>query len=61
MIHAFREAKDDKKIFMAKWDVKDGFWRIDCPEGKQWNFAYILPQPPGSLVNLVIPPLLQMG
>jgi hypothetical protein len=26
MIHAFAEAKEDKKIFMAKWDVKDMFF-----------------------------------
>jgi hypothetical protein len=35
MINTFAEAKDDKKIVMAKWDVKDGFWRMDCPEGEQ--------------------------
>jgi hypothetical protein len=43
VIHAFAEAEDDAKIFMAKWDTKDGFWRIDCREGEEWNFAYILP------------------
>jgi len=25
IIHAFASASDDAKIFMAKWDVKDGF------------------------------------
>jgi hypothetical protein len=25
IIHAFAEADDDAKIFMAKWDTKDGF------------------------------------
>ena len=33
IIHAFAEASDDDKIFMAKWDVKDGFWRLQCREG----------------------------
>jgi hypothetical protein len=61
MIHAFEEAKDNKKLFMAKWDVKDGFWRMDCWEGEHWNFAYLLLQPLGSPVILVIPSLLQMG
>jgi hypothetical protein len=28
---------------MAKWDIKDGFWRMDCMEGEEWNFAYVLP------------------
>jgi hypothetical protein len=26
IIHAFAEADDAAKIFMAKWDIKDGFW-----------------------------------
>ena len=26
IIHAFAEADDEAKIFMAKWDIKDGFW-----------------------------------
>jgi hypothetical protein len=25
IIHAFAEAEEDSKIFMAKWDIKDGF------------------------------------
>ena len=25
IIHAFAEAKPDDQVFMAKWDVKDGF------------------------------------
>ena len=28
--NAFPEAEDDAKIFMAKWDIKGGFWRLDC-------------------------------
>jgi hypothetical protein len=41
IIHAFAEAPDteDVKIFMAKWDVKDGFWRMCCKEGEEYNFA----------------------
>jgi hypothetical protein len=61
IIHAFAEADDDATIFMAKWDIKDGFWRMDCREGKEWNFAYVLPQHEGQPVRLVIPTLLQIG
>ena len=46
---------------MAKWDIKDGFWRLDCEEGEEWNFAYVLPQPEGAPVKLVVPTSLQMG
>ncbi len=61
IIHAFAETKDDAVIFMAKWDIKDGFWRLDNGEGAEYNFAYVLPQPPGSPTLLVVPTSLQMG
>jgi hypothetical protein len=46
---------------MAKWDIKDGFWRMDCREGKEWNFSYVLPQPEGKPIMIVVPTSLQMG
>ncbi len=61
VIHAFAEADNDAKIFMAKWDIKDGFWRMDCRDGEERNFAYVLPQPEGSPITLVVPTSLQMG
>jgi hypothetical protein len=61
IIHAFATADDDAKIFMAKWDIKDGFWRLDCEQGEEWNFAYVLPPKTGHPTTLVIPTSLQMG
>ena len=61
IIHAFAAADHDAKIFMAKWDIKDGFWRLDCEQGEEWNFAYVLPPRPGLPTQLVIPTSLQMG
>jgi len=61
IIHAFAEADDAAKIFMAKWDIKDGFWRMDCAAGEEWNFAYVLPQEEGEPITLVVPTSLQMG
>jgi hypothetical protein len=61
IIHAFAETDKDAKIFMAKWDIKDGFWRMDCATGEEWNFAYVLPQEDGMPTTLVIPTSLQMG
>jgi hypothetical protein len=47
---------------MAKWDIKDGFWRLDCQQGEEWNFAYVLPSSMASNDPvLVIPTSLQMG
>ena len=30
IIQTFAEADETAKVFMAKWDIKDGFWRLDC-------------------------------
>ena len=60
IIHAFAKTKDKARIFMAKWDIKDGFWRLDAEEGAEWNFAYVLPQSPGKPIYLVVPTSLQM-
>jgi len=46
---------------MSKWFIKDGFWHMDCEEGEEYNFAYVLPQEEGIPITLVIPTLLQMG
>ena len=61
IIHAFATSDPHAKIFMAKWDIKDGFWRLDCEDGQEWNFCYVLPTPPGEPIQLVVPTSLQMG
>jgi hypothetical protein len=61
IIHAFAKTDEDAKIFMAKWDIKDRFWRMDCTTGEEWNFAYVLPQEDGMPTTLVVPTSLQMG
>ena len=35
LIHAFAQADEDAKIFMAKWDIKDGFWRMVVAKGSE--------------------------
>jgi hypothetical protein len=63
VIHAMAEAdlRGDEKVFMAKYDIKDGFWRLNCQKGEEWNFAYVLPQATGEPAKLVVPTSLQMG
>ncbi len=61
IIHAFAKAEDNAHIFIAKWDIKDGFWRMDAEEGAEWNFSYVLPQRPGQPSYLIVPTSLQMG
>jgi hypothetical protein len=60
IIHAFAEAKEDARIFMAKWDTRDGFWRLDTEDGVKWNFVYVLPQHPGQLCYFMVLTSLQM-
>jgi hypothetical protein len=61
IIHAFAEAENNAKIFMAKLGIKDDFWRIDCASREEWNFAFVLPQEMGEPVKPVVPTSLQMG
>jgi len=61
IIHAFASTAKDEKVMMAKWDIKYGFWRLDCREGEEWNFGYVLPSLDGKNTTLVIPNSLQMG
>ena len=44
IVHAFAEAPLDALILGAKWDITNGFWRLDCEQGQEYNFCYVLPQ-----------------
>jgi hypothetical protein len=35
IIQAFSEADKDAVILMAKWDIQDGFWQLNCREGEE--------------------------
>ena len=62
IIAALAEAKpEDGPIFFSKMDIKDGFWRMICEEGAEWNFCYVLPALPGDEPEIVVPTSLQMG
>jgi hypothetical protein len=61
IIHTFASTSEDEWVFMAKWDIRDGFWRLNCMEREEWNFAYVLPESTGLSTKLVVPNLLQMG
>ena len=37
VIHAMAQAEQEAKVFMAKWDIKDGFWRLVGRKGEEWN------------------------
>jgi hypothetical protein len=39
IIHANAKTDKDPIIFMAKWDIKDSFWRLDNGAEAEWNFT----------------------
>jgi len=49
-------------IVFAKWDIKDGFWRLVVSEEDSWNFCYVLPRlNEDDPIEVVRPTCLQMG
>jgi len=49
-------------ILMAKWDIKDGFWRLTVSEDDAWHFCYVLPcLHPNDPIELAVSTCLQMG
>jgi hypothetical protein len=52
---------EGQTILLSKVDLSDGFWRILVKEAAQWNFCYVMPDPPGAPVRIVVPSALQTG
>jgi hypothetical protein len=50
-----------QEILLSKNDLSDRFWRIIVEQTSRWNFCYLMPDPPGSQIRIVIPSALQMG
>ena len=63
IIHALATVTEEQgPILMAKFDLKDGYWRMVVPSDDEYNFAYVLPQTdPAAETMIVIPSSLQMG
>jgi hypothetical protein len=51
----------EEHIYFSKMDLADGYWRMIVDPDEVWNFAYVMPTPPGEELQLVIPGALQMG
>jgi len=49
-------------IMFAKWDIKDGFWRLVVLVDNAWHFVYVLPWlKETDPIKIVVPTCLQMG
>jgi hypothetical protein len=54
-------APSDTDVLLGKVDLSDGFWRMIVKPSQRYNFCYVMPQPEGEPVRIVIPSALQMG
>jgi hypothetical protein len=61
VLHFMSRTPPDQQIFLSKVDLSDGFWRMIVEPSQKWNFCYVMPDPPGSPVRIVVPSALQMG
>jgi hypothetical protein len=61
VLHLIDSAEADEVVMLSKIDLSDGFWRMIVEDDAEWNFAYVMPDPPGHPIRLVVPAALQMG
>jgi hypothetical protein len=63
LIYAAGSAPDSLgPVLFAKFDIKDGYWRMRVPDNDEWHFAFVLPKlTPEEPTQIVVPSSLQMG
>jgi len=61
LFHFMATTPEDQEIRLSKVDLSDGFWRLLVEPTQKWNFCYVMPDPPGSRIRIVVPSALQMG
>ncbi len=61
LLHYMQDTPRGVHILFCKLDISDGFWRLVIRDKDCFNFADVLPQPPGVPFCLVIPAAVQMG
>jgi len=61
LLHYMKTTVAGVWIYFSKLDISDGFWRMVVTPEDGYNFAYVLPQPPGMPIKIVVPSALQMG
>ena len=61
LLQYMRDTPERLHILFSKLDISDGFWRLVVREADSYNFAYVLPQHDGELIQIVVPSAVQMG
>ena len=60
LMNFIKSFSTDKIFILTKVDLPDGLFIILVEEDGKWYFAYVMPDPTGIPVLLVLPSLLQM-
>jgi hypothetical protein len=53
--HSMASTPKDQEIRLSKVDLSDGFWRLLVKLAQKWNFCFVMPDPPGTQVQIVVP------
>ena len=61
LLHFINLVGTEDIFILAKINLLDGLWRILVEEYGKWDFAYMMPDPPGIPIRFVVPSALQMG
>ena len=61
LLYFMKMTRSGEWILFSKLDISDGFWRLVVRRKDSFNFAYVLPQPPGQPIRIVVPSAVQMG
>jgi hypothetical protein len=61
VLHLIDSAKASVVVMPSKIDLSNVFWRTTVADGVEWNFAYVMPDPPGHPLRIMVPSALQMG
>jgi hypothetical protein len=61
VLSLLNDSEADEVVTLSKIDLSDGFWWMLVQKTSIWNFAYVMPDPPGHPTHIVIPSALQMS
>jgi hypothetical protein len=61
VLNLIDSTETSKAIMLSKIDLSDSFWQMIVEDGTEWNFSYVMPNPLGHPLRIVVPSALQMG
>jgi hypothetical protein len=61
VLHFMACTPADHEILFSKVDLSDGFWCMIVEPSQWWNFGYVMPDPPGAPIQIIVLSALEMG